>query len=129
MRRTLITLSSLFALLSTGTPAQEKIVLSAPVFSSAGVTDFRVESIYLKRDTAPDSPAEIRAIFREVAGTAFVLNGRALTCRYDGSDAETLVRQLNTMNLSTISLERRVTQRCQADGKLGAGTLSGTPQL
>lgn len=113
-------------------PAQEKLVLSSPVFATVGATDFRVESIYLKRETIVnslgDSDAEIRALFREVNGTVFVQNGRTLICQYTGATAETLVRQLNTTNLSTISLEKRVTNRCQTDGKLGAGSVTGTPQ-
>ncbi|HXO85223.1 MAG TPA: hypothetical protein VN803_06835 [Gemmatimonadales bacterium] len=113
--------------LASRAPAQEKVTLSAPVFVDAGATDFRVASIYLKRDH-PDGAAEIRVIFREVTGSGFVLHGRDLTCSYAGPDAETLLRQLNTMNLSTTSLEKRVTTRCQADNKLGAGTITGTPQ-
>jgi hypothetical protein len=107
--------------------AQEKLTLATPVFATVGATDFRVESVYLKRGT-PDAGAEIRARFREVAGTAFVAGGRDMTCRYDGDTAETLIAQLNTVNLTTASLEKRVTQRCQADGKLGAGTITGVPQ-
>jgi hypothetical protein len=100
----------------------------APVFQQAGVTDFRVAGLYLKR-THPDSPAEILATLREVSGTAFVANGRTLTCQYDGAAADALIASLNTTNLSTTSLERRIISRCQADGKLGAGTVSGTPQV
>lgn len=127
MRRLLCFAVLALALAAAG-DAQEKLTLATAVFTSAGATDFRVESIYLKRDTGPDRPAQIRAIFREVSGTGFVPNGRDLTCLYDGAAAETLIRQLNTVNLTTISLERRVTTQCQADGKLGAGTISGVPQ-
>jgi len=109
--------------------AQEKITLSAPVYVSAGVTEFRVESLYLKR-SHPDSEAEIRALFREVSPTTFVFvpNGKTLTCRYDGAAADTLIVQLNKTNLAIASLEKRVTQRCQTDGKLGAGTIVGSPE-
>jgi hypothetical protein len=107
--------------------AQEKITLNVPVFQSAGASDFRLQWLYLKRQH-PDSPAEIRAIFREVEGFAFVPHGRELICLYTNDEAEMLVRALNTTNLSTVSLERRVTARCQQDGKLGAGTISGTPE-
>jgi hypothetical protein len=110
-------------------PAQEKLVLASPALATVGATEFRVESVYLKRDH-PDAPAEIRAIFRELTpGTVtFAPNGRALSCRYDGDDAETLVRALNTTNLSTASLERRVTLRCQSDNKIAAGTITGSAQ-
>jgi len=107
--------------------AQEKITLAVPVFTSAGATDFRVWDLYVRR-THPDREAEVRATFREVDGSGFVPGGRSLECRYGGDVAETLVIGLNKANLTTKSLERRVTERCQVDGKLGAGTISGVPQ-
>ena len=121
----------LCGLLGGAMSGQEKITLSTPVFTEAGATDFRVWSLYLKR-AHPDSPAEIRAIYREVSGSTFVANGRSLTCLYADSagvtTAETLIVALNKANLSVTSLEKRVLQRCQQDGKLGAGTISGVPQ-
>jgi hypothetical protein len=39
----------------------------------------------------------------------------------------TLLNQLNTANLSTKSLVKRVLERLQTDGYLPAGTISGTP--
>ena len=107
--------------------AQEKIVLTTPVQVSAGATDFRVWDLYMRR-THPDQAAEIRVTFREVSGSGFVAGGRAITCHYGGVDAETLIIALNKVNLSTTSLEKRITQRCQMDGGLGAGTISGSPQ-
>ena len=114
-------------LLALPVGAQEKIVLSVPVYVSPGATEFRVADLYLRR-AHPERQAEIIALYREVAGSDFVLGGKSLECRYNGPDAETLLIQLNKANLSTISLEKRILQRCQADGKLGAGTISGTPQ-
>jgi hypothetical protein len=38
-----------------------------------------------------------------------------------------LLTQLNTANLSTLSLVKRILQRLQTDGYIGAGTVSGTP--
>ena len=107
--------------------AQEKVTLASPVFVSAGAAEFRVWDLYVRR-THPDREAEVRATFREVTGAGFVPGGRSLECRYEGEVAETLVIALNKANLSTASLEKRVTQRCQTDGKLGAGSISGVPQ-
>jgi len=45
---------------------------------------------------------------------------------YEGATAATLMASLNTANLSTKSLHRRVLERLVADGKL-AGTIDGTP--
>lgn len=121
-------LSCLLTLLVFTSPAaQERIVLNAPVFTQLGVTEFRVEGLYLKR-SHPDAAAEIRAVFREVSGGAFVPQGKSLICRYDDADAEALIIGLNKANLSTNSLERRILAKCQQDGKLGAGTITGTPQ-
>jgi hypothetical protein len=107
--------------------AQEKIVLTTPVFVSAGKTEFRVWSLILRR-AHPDRPAGIVASFREVNGSGFVAEGKDLECAYEGAAAESLVIALNKMNLSTTSLERRIIERCQADGKIGAGAISGSPQ-
>lgn len=109
--------------------AQEKITLSSPVFVSQGATDFRVWQLVLKRADADDpvnNDASIRATFREVSGTAFITNGRTLTCSYSGQAAENKIIALNKMNFSTTTLEHVIIAQCQADGLLGAGTISGT---
>lgn len=105
---------------------QEKVTLLTPVFQTAGATDFRVWSLTLRR-AHPDHPAHVQATFREVSGTGFTTSGRSLECAYDDVEAEALIVALNKANLTTISLEKRVLQRCQMDGKLGAGTVTGTP--
>jgi hypothetical protein len=38
-----------------------------------------------------------------------------------------LLNQLNTLNMSTTSLIKRVLQRLQTDGYLAAGTIAGSP--
>jgi len=38
-----------------------------------------------------------------------------------------LLNQLNTLNMSTTSLIKRVLQRLQTDGYIAAGTIAGTP--
>jgi hypothetical protein len=122
-----LVLTSLFGVAATSGAPQEKVTLTVPVFTSAGATDFRVWDLYVRR-THPDREAEVRVTFREVNGLGFVSGGRSLECRYEGDIAETLVVGLNKANLPVKSLERRVTERCQLDGKLGAGTISGVPQ-
>lgn len=106
--------------------AQEKVSLTTPVFQSTGATEFRVWSLTLRR-AHPDRPGGVQALFREVSGTGFVSGGRLLECSYEDPDAEIMIVALNKANLTTISLERRLLQRCQMDGKLGAGTVTGTP--
>lgn len=53
--------------------------------------------------------------------------GRLVVCSYSGAIATTLMNQLNTMNLTTSSLHRRILERLSADGKLPAGIVTGTP--
>lgn len=58
--------------------------------------------------------------------------GRRTTCLWaDRKEAPTeatdLLRALNKANLTTKSLERRCLERAIQDGKLGVGTVTGTP--
>lgn len=55
------------------------------------------------------------------------VNNFRLLCQYDGDTATTLMVQLNKINLSTISLQRRILERLVTDGKLPSGTVTGTP--
>lgn len=105
----------------------ETVTLTAPVYVSSGTTMFRVWDLDLRRGH-PDRAAGILAIFREVDGTGtFVSGGKSLEARYDGAEADALLITLNKANLSTLSLEKRVIQKCQTDGRLGAGAMSGSP--
>ena len=47
---------------------------------------------------------------------------------YRGTEAVSLMTVLNSANLSTSSLHKRVLQKLVTDGKLPAGTVSGTPE-
>lgn len=53
-------------------------------------------------------------------------NGERRAFDYTGAIATTFMTSLNTANLTTQSLHRRILARLVADGKL-AGTVSGTP--
>ncbi len=46
---------------------------------------------------------------------------------WTGATAVALMTALNTANLSTLSLVKRVLQKMVTDGKLPAGSVSGTP--
>jgi hypothetical protein len=113
------------ALLLAGTlHAQEKVTLVNPVHSDPGATEFRLMTLHL--DAAQN---EIHATLAEVVpGTfGFKPGGKILTCDYFGDDAASLLVQLNTMNFTTVSLQKRVIQTCGKDGKIPLGTVSGTP--
>lgn len=107
--------------------AQERIVLTNPVLASAGATEFRVWTLTLRR-AHPDIMALVSVAFREATASGFLRDGRAIECRYEGAEADALVIALNKSNLSANSLEKRIVQRCQMDGQLGAGTIAGSVQ-
>ena len=53
--------------------------------------------------------------------------GTAIHGQYTGPEATTIMQGLNTANMASKSLHKRTIERLQADGKLPAGTISGTP--
>lgn len=96
----------------------ERIDLEAPVQARPGTTVFQPASLTL-----------------DWKGGAIVLNldganGVSATAVWSdaaGEDATGMMRALNKANLSTKSLVRRAMERALADGKIPAGTISGTP--
>lgn len=85
-------------------------------------TVFRIASIYFDWVNA-----HITIYLRDWTGSAF--GDRTVDAHYTGDIATTLMIQLNKANLSTAgnSLHQRVMTRLLADGKIPAGTASGTP--
>lgn len=84
--------------------------------------------------TTPESIADYRimkVIFDWERGLIKIIvadvNNFRLLCVYDGAVAIALMIQLNKINLSTISLQRRILERLVIDGKLPSGTVTGTP--
>jgi hypothetical protein len=100
----------------------EIVTLSAPVQADPGATVFRIALLVFDYQNAI-----IKIHLREWADGTFVQGGKHLARDYQGPTATTLMRQLNTVNLSTQSLHQRVMTRLLTDGKLPAGTPSGTP--
>ncbi len=54
-------------------------------------------------------------------------NAERVSTGWQGAEATTLIRALNTANLSAKSLQRRVLERLATDGLLAPGSISGTP--
>lgn len=54
-------------------------------------------------------------------------DGVEVRAEYSGATATALMTTLNTANLSANSLYKRVLNKLVTDGKLPAGTVSGTP--
>ena len=95
----------------------EQLDLTIPI-TTPTLTFWRVEEIRLRRASVA-LPASVFVLLR---GTS----GEVLTHLYEGVVAAQLIQLLNTANLTTQSLERRVLARLIADGVL-AGTISGSP--
>ena len=92
----------------------EQIDLTTPDQSTAGTPNYRISSLSLDWDAARidiglNSASGIRRAFS-----------------YSGAAATTLLKALNTANLSTTSLHKRILQRLKTDGHL-AGSISGVP--
>jgi hypothetical protein len=121
----LLLLACVLGLVAVPGRAQEKITLVDPVHTDPGASEFRLASLILDAQQP-----HILATLAEVAPGKFHFkpNGKILTCEYFGDDAAQLLTQLNTMNFSTVSLQKRVIQTCGKDGKIPPGTVSGTPQ-
>jgi len=98
----------------------EEITFTTPVQADPGATRFRVS--FLALDWAN---AAITIKLREWNGTAFL--GREVYASYDGTVATALIIGLNKANLATQSLHQRILLRLIADGKLPAGTQTGSP--
>jgi len=66
----------------------------------------------------------IRIDVQEAAGGVLIENGKVYPCGYDGAEAKQLMQFLNTANLSTVSLQKRILQKLTTDGQLPAGSVS-----
>lgn len=54
-------------------------------------------------------------------------SGEEVVATYSGSFATALMTQLNKLDMSTNSLHKRILDRLVLDGKLPAGTVTGSP--
>lgn len=99
----------------------EIVTLNAPVLSDPGATTFRIALIVLDWQGAA-----LKIHLREWANGAFVPGGKLIPIGYEGPTATSLMVALNKANLTTQSLHQRVMARLLADGKLPAGTASGS---
>lgn len=89
----------------------EALTLTSPI----SVTSYTIEFLWLDWQNA-------KIVIRLVDQTGIVS-----TYQYDGAAATALMISLNKANLTTSSLHKRVLQQLVTDGKLTAGTVTGTP--
>lgn len=93
----------------------ELLDLTAPIVPPTRTT-YRLSGLILDWDAA--------YILARVTGS----DGVEVRAEYTGATAASLMTTLNTANLSVTSLYKRVLQKLVTDGKLPAGTVSGSPQ-
>jgi hypothetical protein len=128
------------AVLAVPVAAQEVLNLGKPANPDPGTSNMRVLEIIIRHGvppgnatpTAPDVVTPYMAFFditfAETTADGKTINpNKTFKCTYVGQQAEQMARTLNTANLSTNSLERRLMNRCTQDGKIGTGTVSGAP--
>ena len=92
----------------------EILTLTTPIAQPSRTT-YRVQRLTLDWDAA--------AIRIDLLGS----DGVVVNASYDGAVALALMTTLNSANMSTTSLHKRILQKLQTDGILPAGTVSGTP--
>lgn len=100
----------------------ELLTLTTPVIPSvSSTTAYRLCRLVIDHDRVGNG--SIAAFIRDNNGA-----GREIVWRDTaGEPATSLIIALNKANLSVKSLERRVLEQAVADGKLGAGTVTGSP--
>ena len=79
------------------------------------VTDYRISIIKFNWDEA-----KIHIVLKDTQGDT-------ITAGYTGAEATSLMIALNKANLSTNSLQKRALERLVTDGKIPAGTVTGSP--
>lgn len=97
----------------------EQIDLTSADQVNAGTGFYKVQQIILERGESDGTGSYIQVLLEGSGGLKKVL-------RWQGSTARTLLLALNTTDLSSNSLEKRILQRAIAEGMLD-GTVSGTP--
>ena len=95
--------------------AIEQLDLTTPI-TGQSVTAYKVLSLYM--GTSP--PVIDWTVGDNLGGT--------FSGSYNRTEAATLLSILNTANLTTNSLQKRVITKLQTDGYLPSGTITGTPQ-
>ena len=93
--------------------------LDAPIPASGGTAFWKVTLLTLSRDLADPANSFIKV--------ALVGEFQNLTVMYDGTTADDDIKFLNTVDLSANSLQKRVLERLEALGLIGAGDISGVP--
>lgn len=95
----------------------EQLDLTTPITSTR--TSYFVTKFHLDDWTAPTPTLVVGVIGSDGVSQEFM---------YTGAQAAARLSTLNTANLTTKSLEKRLLEVLVNDGKLPAGTVTGTPR-
>jgi len=101
----------------------EEHALDTPITTQTVTTKYHVVRLTLDLDAVaspPAPPGAIRITLRDNLG------GKS-EYGYDGLTAQNFIRLLNTANLTTKSMHKRILEKLEADGKLPPGTIVGAP--
>lgn len=103
----------------------EELILTDPVVVPEKVTNkYRVVAFTM--DLESQVPAPTGNVVGFVAISLKDNNGLGLFHRYEGDPAVTMIKQLNTANLSTKSMHKRILEKLSNDGII-PGTVTGVP--
>lgn len=119
MRRHLLFILAALLLVASVPKAQESVTLTSP--ASVG-TRSTWEVNYLHIDLKPSVRISVEVV--DNLGNV-VRDEHTSTTAVTGA---TLLNQLNTVNLTTNSLMKRLLTHLQGEGKIGAGSVVGSPQ-
>jgi len=125
-------LSLAVLLLASTVSAQEIAVPDKPL--TVTITSYKVIGFSQERD--PDWRFSIT--YQDSTGKTYVDQHYGLSSRpnpaggqpiVNPEGADSLLKQLNTMNFTTTSLTKRLLQHLIAHGKIPASTVTGTPEV
>jgi hypothetical protein len=101
----------------------EELILTDPVIEPEKVsTKYRVVSFTMNLEAQPMLTLEPGLVAIELKDNL----GVPFTHVYTGATATTMIKQLNTANLSVKSMHKRILEKLSTDGVL-PGTVTGTP--
>lgn len=104
--------------------AQERVTLTAPV-AKASATSIQIERITI--DVKAKS-IYVQWLFDNGDADSAVYTTPAPVDHPAQPTGAVLFSTLNTSNLTTVSMVKRILQRLQADGYVKAGSIAGTPE-
>jgi hypothetical protein len=98
---------------------EDPIVVTPPVTA----TKYKILKVLMDRDTIV-SPDTVKGFIRIDLESNV---GSELICTYQGQKAMDMMKWMNTANFSVTSMNKRILQKLEQDGKLPPGDVVGAP--